>query len=206
MLGLILGIVGVALGSQLTVDGELLKAHKGIGIAAVVAVALQTVLAVSWRPPPKSTKRCAANACVMARPTLLPCCYGATRCLCHAWPAMLCLLNCSTRTQHLHTGCSSGRMRTGGSTRATTGGLGRVAACLAIANVFLGLQSQSPDLTHYIIAYAVVIGVLFLIWLAAALIKWRFEPVFIPSKRYPDGKNADYEGTELAPAQQSGRH
>ena len=78
--------------------------------------------------------------------------------------------------------------------------LGRAAACLAIVNVFLGLQSQSPDLTHYIIAYAVVIGVLFLIWLAAALVKWRFEPVFIPSKRYPDGKNADYEGTELAPA------
>ena len=74
VLGLILGIVGVALGSQLTVDGELLKAHKGIGIAAVVAVALQTVLAVSWRPPPKSAKRCAAHACVMARPTLLPCC------------------------------------------------------------------------------------------------------------------------------------
>ena len=60
--------------------------------------------------------------------------------------------------------------------------LGRAAACLAIVNVFLGLHSQAPDLTHYIIAYAVVIGVLFLLWLAAALVKWRSEPVFIPSK------------------------
>ena len=57
VLGLLLGIVGVALGSQLNVDGELLKAHKGIGIAAVVAVALQAVLAFAWRPPPMSAKR-----------------------------------------------------------------------------------------------------------------------------------------------------
>ena len=57
VLGLLGGIVGVALGSQLDVDGELLKAHKGIGIAAVVAVAVQVVVAFSWRPPPKSAKR-----------------------------------------------------------------------------------------------------------------------------------------------------
>lgn len=78
--------------------------------------------------------------------------------------------------------------------------LGRAAACLAITNVFLGLHSQAPSLTHYIIAYAVVIGVLFLVWLAAALIKWRSEPVFIPSKHKPMGKGADYDDTELAAA------
>ena len=49
--------MGTALGSQLDVDGELLKAHKGIGIATVVAVAIQVVVALSWRPPPKSAKR-----------------------------------------------------------------------------------------------------------------------------------------------------
>ena len=57
VLGLLGGIVGTALGSQLEVEGELLKAHKGIGIATVVAVAIQVVVALSWRPAPKSAKR-----------------------------------------------------------------------------------------------------------------------------------------------------
>ena len=78
---------------------------------------------------------------------------------------------------------------------------GRLAACLGIVNVFLGLQSQAPKLIHYVICYAVAIGVFILLWTAAALIKWRFEPVFIPKKYQPMGKegHAEYEGTEPGP-------
>lgn len=53
---------------------------------------------------------------------------------------------------------------------------------------------------HYIIAYSALLGALFLAWLVTALKRWRAEPIILPSKTSPAGKEANYKGTELAEA------
>ena len=82
--------------------------------------------------------------------------------------------------------------------------LGRLVAALAIANVFIGIQSQRPRLSsHYFIIYGVVIGVMFLVWLVAAMIKERNTPIFIPQKYIPTEKD-EFAGTELGSAHANG--
>lgn len=38
--------------------------------------------------------------------------------------------------------------------------------------------------------YTAALGVVFLLWLVPSLLRWRNMPIFIPSRRYPAGKNA----------------
>ena len=76
--------------------------------------------------------------------------------------------------------------------------IGRIVACLAIANVYVGLNQVQPyHVGHYYIAYTVIIGVMFLAWLAKGMLFWRREPLLLSrpehyqqSKQFMQGQAA----------------
>lgn len=72
--------------------------------------------------------------------------------------------------------------------------IGRAVACLAIANVYIGIYMVRPGHIHrYYIAYSVIIGVMFLAWLAKGLFTWRHQPLLLPhpKKGQQAAKDAD---------------